>query len=345
MTATTTADRRQGRRRPRPFPSISHSSALAILTVCALGSFHSPATADPMMPSAHLKQNHLAMSASNKPFKKTHAERMAYRTKKWKDYHSGSYSGAPPADYGGNHPFEVMAAAAVEAGARKGQRSAKPDTTTAKRPQLRSRGLLLGGTYPDAWHEESWTLDADPAEWYPSGPDAENRHNFDNYKPIRIGLNFDNLPSDSASSDKNRFVENEVMRVAQQFWTKALNVYPAKNIRVDPEYCEDLPPPSHKSEGVDDTDLMLYVYAEKFCGGGQMAAAAGCSWDQFNRPVAGIVRFCYDSINLQPDGTADETTIMTNVETAIHEVSWFVCILLYFILLLSLIAYSNTYPD
>lgn len=65
---------------------------------------------------------------------------------------------------------------------------------------------------------------------------------------------------------------------------------------------------------------MLYIYAENFCGGGQMAAAAGCSWDQFNRPVAGIVRFCYDSINLQPDGTADETTIMTNVETAIHEV-------------------------
>ena len=86
---------------------------------------------------------------------------------------------------------------------------------------------------------------------------------------------------------------------------------------------------------------MLYIYAENFCGGGQMAAAAGCSWDQFNRPVAGIVRFCYDSINLQPDGTADETTIMTNVETAIHEVSWFVYYE-YFILLL-LIAYSNTH--
>lgn len=328
MTATTMVDRRQGRRRPRSVPIIFNSNALAFFTMCVLGS-HS-AAADPMMPSKHLKKNHLVMSASNKPFKKTHAERMAYRTNKWKEYHSGSYPGAPPADYGGQHPFEVMAAA--EAGARKEQQtSANSDTTTTttttKRPQLRSRGLLQGGTYPDTWYGESWSLDADPADWYPTGTDADNRHNFENYKPIRIGLNFDNLPSDSASSDKNRFVENEVMRVAQQFWTKALNVYPAKNIRVDPEYCEDLPPPTHKSEGVDDTDLMLYIYAEKFCGGGQMAAAAGCSWDQFNRPVAGIVRFCYDSINLQSDGTADETTIMTNVETAIHEVSWSACVL------------------
>ena len=124
MTASTMVDRRQGRRRPRPFPIISHSNALAILTVCALGSIHSPATADPMIPSAHLKHNHLARSASNKPFKKTHAERMAYRTRQWKEYHSESYSGAPPADYGGEHPFEVMAAA--EAGAHKEQqRSAK----------------------------------------------------------------------------------------------------------------------------------------------------------------------------------------------------------------------------
>ena len=327
MTASTLVDQRQGRRRPRPFSIISHSNAFAILTVCALGSIHSPATADPMVPSAQLKHNHLARSASNKPFKKTHAERMAYRTRQWKEYHSGSYSGAPPADYGGEHPFEVMAAA--EAGARKEQqRSAKSDTTH-KRPQLRSRGLLQGGTYPDAWYDERWSLDANPADWYPTGSDADDRHNFENYKPIRIGLNFDNLPSDSASSDKNRFVENEVMRVAQQFWTKSLSVFPAKNIRVDPEYCENLPPPNHKSDGVDDTDLMLYIYAENFCGGGQMAAAAGCSWDQFNRPVAGIVRFCYDSINLQSDGTADETTIMTNVETAIHEVSWFVYV--YFI--------------
>ena len=128
MTASTTVDRRQGSRR-----------AIAILTVCALVSIHSPATADPMLPSAHLKRNHLARSASNKPFKKTHAERMAHRTRQWKEYHSGSYSGAPPADYGGQHPFEVMAAA-----------GAKSDTAaSAKRPQLRSRGLIQGGTYPD----------------------------------------------------------------------------------------------------------------------------------------------------------------------------------------------------
>ena len=137
--------------------------------------------------------------------------------------------------------------------------------------------------------------------------------------PIRIGVNVDNLPSDNASSDKNRFVENEVMRAATQFWTKALNVYPAKSISVDSEFCEDLPPLAD-NVGIDDTDLMLYVYAEKFCGGGQMAAAAACTWDKFNRPVAGIVRFCYDSLNLQSDGTADEMTAVTVIETAIHEV-------------------------
>jgi len=270
--------------------------------------------ADPMMPSKRLK--HLARSASKETFKKTHAERMEYRTRRWKEYHSGAYVGTLPADYGGQHPFEVMAA---EAEGRKEQRSAKSDTAT-ERPQLRSRGLLKGGTFPGPWHDKDWKPDVDPTNWYPTGPDANDRHNFDNYRPIRIGLNFDGLPSDSASSDKNRFVENDVMRVAQEFWAKALNVYPAKKIRVDAEYCEDLPPTSHKSEGVDDTDLMLYVYAEKFCGGGQMAAAAGCTWDQFNRPVAGVIRFCYDSIDLQEDGTADEITVMTNVETAIHEV-------------------------
>ena len=305
MTISTAVERRQGRRR----------SSLAIITLYILGSVHSPAVAaDPMMPSAYLKENHLARSVSNKPFKKTHAERMEYRARRWKEFHSGTYSGVPPANYGGQHPFELMAAKR----ARKEQTGAKSDTVGTTR-QLRSRELLLGGTYSDKWHDKNWDPDANPDDWHPTGPDADNRHNFKNFKPIRIGVNVDNLPSDNASSDKNRFVENEVMRAATQFWTKALNVYPAKSISVDSEFCEDLPPLAD-NVGIDDTDLMLYVYAEKFCGGGQMAAAAACTWDKFNRPVAGIVRFCYDSLNLQSDGTADEMTAVTVIETAIHEV-------------------------
>lgn len=257
-----------------------------------------------------IPSSHIAASTSNgrtlkKPrnlFRSTLQDRSKHRAKVHRDIIEGGRK--PPADYGGRHPFELMA------GERRRRRREQ------KSQQLRRTADIEGGTFNEDWFEEEWELEVDLKSWY---SEASNPFNRTVFKPIRIALNFEGLPSDDPGQRRNRFIMS-TMTAATQFWEKSLTVFPARSFTVDPDFCENAPL-THKREGVQDVDLILYVSAENFCGTGVLASAAGCSWDQYNRPLAGNVKFCYDNIFVTEDGGVSDVTEFTTVETAIHEIS------------------------
>ena len=111
------------------------------------------------------------------------------------------------------------------------------------------------------------------------------------------------------------------------------------------QYCPFANPatsPSFQPQGVGNTDLVIYVSANSdFCSQSAtkvLASAFSCFWDQFERPIAGMIEFCLDAIELgvdhpivtgarnQDGGAASlspgaDKALQLHVSTAIHEIA------------------------
>jgi len=150
------------------------------------------------------------------------------------------------------------------------------------------------------------------------------KFNWDNYRPIRIKADVRHLISSTrAHAEKSEFLEYTVIPAAIQFWTRALMVFPVKRLFVDNQGCE-LAPYADFWNGITGVDLMIYVEGDDDCskGGTQLESFAGarsCDWDQYERPIGGYIKFCYDSFTMDNVGLGSEQlTVM--IDTVIHEI-------------------------
>merc|ERR1740124_1744033 len=103
-------------------------------------------------------------------------------------------------------------------------------------------------------------------------------------------------------------------------------VYPVKRLFVDSSSCQ-LASAADFYKGITGVDLMLYAFAEDTCndsnGGAQLeslAGAASCDYDQYDRPIGGVIKFCYDAFKLNNDGTATTSSEQLMIDTVIHEI-------------------------
>ncbi len=74
---------------------------------------------------------------------------------------------------------------------------------------------------------------------------------------------------------------------------------------------------------MNDADLVLYVSSSNDCSSGGsyvLAGADACDWDQFDRPIGGQIKFCYDAFPLNSNGKASPEITRIMVEVAIHEI-------------------------
>jgi Leishmanolysin len=157
------------------------------------------------------------------------------------------------------------------------------------------------------------------------------------YKPMRIRFETKALDDirNSSNAAKIDWFKTEILPVTADFWSSALSVVPISgNLRIssgeldsftycgDPEFTEV--PNEHKSTGLEDTDLILYVSgsaSERFCPERTLAVAVPCNFDQFDRPTAGAINVCLNGIVLNSDGTSSPDVAQDYVDVTIHEVA------------------------
>jgi len=161
--------------------------------------------------------------------------------------------------------------------------------------------------------------------------------NENTFQPLRIAfitsaLDDQRNGTNAAAID---FIKDNILPRTADFWSKALAVVPVSDKLIistseldQRAYCGDSEftkvPTDHISNGLADTDLVLYVSgspSSRFCSGTTLAVAVACNFDQFDRPIAGAVNFCLDQIELKEDGTASASVIHDNLDVAIHEVA------------------------
>lgn len=159
----------------------------------------------------------------------------------------------------------------------------------------------------------------------------------DAFRPIRITF-FTKALDDTrneGNAAKIDWYKREVLPLAAEFWSKTLSVVPVSGaLRISSgeldsfQYCGDKlfseVPNEHKSEGIEGTDLILYVSGSnsspRFCPARTLAVAVPCNFDQFDRPTAGAINVCLGSIHLQSDGTATPDVMQDYVDVTIHEI-------------------------
>lgn len=157
------------------------------------------------------------------------------------------------------------------------------------------------------------------------------------FKPMRIRFETKALDDirDSSNAAKIDWYKNEILPITAEFWSSTLSVVPVSaNLLISSNeldsfaYCGDAEftqvPNEHKSEGIADTDLVLYVSgsaSERFCPDRTLAVAVPCNFDQFDRPTAGSINVCLDNIVLNSDGTASQEVRQDYIDVSIHEVA------------------------
>jgi Leishmanolysin len=157
------------------------------------------------------------------------------------------------------------------------------------------------------------------------------------FQPMRIHFATKALDDirDSSNAAKIDWYKNEILPATAAFWSSTLSVVPVSgNLRITSgeldsfSYCGDAEfsevPNEHKSDGVADTDLILYVSgsaSERFCPDRTLAVAVPCNFDQFDRPTAGSINVCLSNIILNSDGTASPEVRQDYIDVSIHEVA------------------------
>jgi hypothetical protein len=125
------------------------------------------------------------------------------------------------------------------------------------------------------------------------------------FEPIRIYYDTRTLDSlrDGNNAAKIDFIKREILPRTSDFWQLSLSVVPISgNLYISTSeldsraYCGDSEftevPDEHISDGISNTDLVLYVSgtpSTRFCSGTTLAVAVACNFDQYDRPTAGSV--------------------------------------------------------
>mmetsp|Transcript_7887 Transcript_7887/g.14864 ORF Transcript_7887/g.14864 Transcript_7887/m.14864 type:complete len:754 (+) Transcript_7887:177-2438(+) len=195
------------------------------------------------------------------------------------------------------------------------------------------------GVLSDPSHEVDYDLSVHPLHNRRSLQEMTETERENYFEPMRITFFTDALDSlrTQENGAKIDFVKNIVLPRTKKFWSEALSVVPVGSKDGNPlkissgelvsrVFCGDSEfsrvPSEHITNGVADTDVILYVSAapsSRFCGPSTLAVAVACNFDQFDRPTAGAINFCLDQIKLNSDGTAHPSIIEDNVDVAIHE--------------------------
>lgn len=158
----------------------------------------------------------------------------------------------------------------------------------------------------------------------------------DTFQPMRIVFETKALDDirDSSNAAKIDWYKTVILPRTAEFWSNTLSVVPVQgNLRItsgsldgyaycgDPEFTQV--PNEHKSDGVANADLILYVSGSgsmRFCPERTLAVAVPCNFDQFDRPTAGAINVCLENIQLNADGTASTDVVQDYVDVTIHEV-------------------------
>jgi hypothetical protein len=96
-----------------------------------------------------------------------------------------------------------------------------------------------------------------------------------------------------------------------------LRVYTAKRLFIPKEYCAGAQK-AHLYKGIKETDLMIYVSMMDTCTKGMFGFGDSCDWDQYNRPIAGIINFCYGAIRLDSEGKSSPKSLFTATKIAMY---------------------------
>ena len=164
------------------------------------------------------------------------------------------------------------------------------------------------------------------------------------FRPIRITFDLTALESEktgdptSATDRAIQLIKSDVLPKMKEFWSNALKVVPVEGaLQIqrneltgsgnNKQYCGDTEfskvPDSHISDGVTDTDLILYVSGRdstRFCATNTLAVAIACNWDQYDRPTAGAINFCLNTVETTADGKSPHPSIEeSNIAVAVHE--------------------------
>ena len=139
---------------------------------------------------------------------------------------------------------------------------------------------------------------------------------------------------DSSNAARIDWYKTVILPKTAEYWSNTLSVVPVQgNLRItsgsldgyaycgDPEFTQV--PNEHKSDGVADADIILYVSGSpstRFCPERTLAVAVPCNFDQFDRPTAGAINVCLENIQLNADGTGADDVVDDYVDVTIHEV-------------------------
>jgi len=218
----------------------------------------------------------------------------------------------PPIDYGGSHPFEVL---------EEKRRKLEGSTMYWYDPKFSVDDYIDKNWYD---MDDTYNPEIDPFRSTLPEIELEEKLNWDKFRPIRIRYDTRYLDESSPDRVKDELIKYHVLPAAVQFWTKALMVYPVKRLFISGS-CS-LARASHETYGINNADLMIYISADKYCetpGSGSAFSIAGadsCDWDQYDRPIGGIVDFCYTSFDMGGNAMRPlEETKQMLIEVAIHE--------------------------
>jgi len=132
--------------------------------------------------------------------------------------------------------------------------------------------------------------------------------------------------SDVLTDAKKNYILNNLMPAAVSYYAQALSVIPVSGnlaLGTSSSTCGSggTPIPSaHRTTGVANTDLIIYVTAVPVKGGGSTAAwASACRYDSAGRPVAAQVNFVPSK--LDNAATLNTVTLDGDIKIAVHEIA------------------------
>lgn len=156
---------------------------------------------------------------------------------------------------------------------------------------------------------------------------SESGMSVENTSPIRILFetsSFERLEKSVENEAKLQAVQTQILPELSRVWGNALRVVPiTKPILIPQGACYGIPifPDRYKTEGVSDTDLIVFVDVEDCEGRGALAYAFPCSMDQYDRPIIGFVSFCLERLVLDQDLQFPDSVKKSVTQVAIHEIA------------------------
>lgn len=203
-----------------------------------------------------------------------------------------------------NHPFDRMRRE------RERMRELKERTEKQQHEQQKNtRDELVERENKDMMEEvplRNLQEDGTTASTTGGGTDSTGGEDENPFRPIRIHLDTTAIDAERTESNGAQidFVKNTILPRMTDFWSSALSVVPVSgNVVVSSAdlqgrlYCGDSEfskvPASHISEGVANTDLILYVSgtpSARFCGPTTLAVAVACNFDQVSELNEGVIQ-------------------------------------------------------